>query len=259
KKNNCDIIIGAGGGSSIDIAKCINVFQSNESNFEAIIKNPSLIKNKGVPLIAIPTTAGTGSEATHFAVMYQNKIKYSIAHPNLMPEYAIVDAQFTFNLPPYITACCGFDALGQAIESFWATGADDLSKRYARKAIIKIKGHIIDAVNKSDKYSREELAHGAFLSGKAINISKTTAPHAISYPLTSDFGIPHGHAVALTLGYFFEINENFEDENLAQDRRGADYIRNSMKKLRGILNWSSPAEARKKWFGLMKDCGLGTN
>jgi len=258
-KNNCDLILAAGGGSAIDVAKCVNIYQSNPENFESIITDSSLIKNKGVPLVAIPSTAGTGSEATHFAVIYKENIKYSIAHPYLLPNCAIVDAQFTFDLPSYITACTGFDALCQAVESFWSVQASEVSKGYAREAIIKIRENFLNSIRESDQNSRQQMAHAAFLSGKAINITKTTAPHAISYPLTSDFGIPHGHAVALTLGYFFEINEEFENQVKVNDHRGAAYVKSTMKELREIFNWSSPEESREKWFELMTQAGLGIN
>ena len=256
-KNNCDFIVAAGGGSAIDVAKCVNIYQSNPENFESIIADSSLIENKGVSLVAIPSTAGTGSEATHFAVIYKDNVKYSIAHPYLLPNCAIVDAQFTFDLPPYITACSGFDALCQAIESFWSVQASEISKGYARKAIIKIRENLLNSIRESNQKSRQQMAHAALLSGKAINITKTTAPHAISYPLTTDFGIPHGHAVALTLGYFFEINENFEDEIKVNDQRGASYVKNTMKELRTIFNWRSPEESREKWLELMTQAGLG--
>ena len=145
-KNNCDLILAAGGGSAIDVAKCVNIYQSNPENFESIITDSSLIKNKGVPLVAIPSTAGTGSEATHFAVIYKENIKYSIAHPYLLPNCAIVDAQFTFDLPSYITACTGFDALCQAVESFWSVQASEVSKGYAREAIIKIRENFLNSI-----------------------------------------------------------------------------------------------------------------
>ena len=171
-----------------------------------LLMDSSFIENKGVPLVAVPSTAGTGSEATHFAVIYKENVKYSIAHPYLLPNCAIVDAQFTFELPPYITACSGFDALCQAIESFWSVQASEISKGYAREAIIKIRENLLNSIRESNQKSRQQMAHAALLSGKAINITKTTAPHAISYPFTSLYKISHGHAVSLSLEKFISIS-----------------------------------------------------
>ena len=118
-KNDCDFVIAVGGGSVIDVAKSINVLASNEGKPIDYIKTRRNIENKGKTLVAIPTTSGSGSEATRFAVVYIDKIKYSLEHDFLLSDYAIVDAQFTMNLPRSITASTGMDALCQAIESYW--------------------------------------------------------------------------------------------------------------------------------------------
>ena len=189
--------------SVIDFAKSLNIKISNNNDFKSIVINNDSITNEGLPLVAIPTTAGTGSEATHFSVVYIKDIKQSLSHPLIKPAVAIVDPQFTYNLPPFITACSGLDAFCQAIESYWSVNSSDESKKYAIDAIVKIKNNLIDAVKTSSKESRHELSIASNLSGKAIDITKTTAPHAISYPLTKLFNIPHGYAVALILGHFF--------------------------------------------------------
>lgn len=203
KKNKIDLIIAIGGGSTLDMAKLIRFFYSY--NYDREFKNYSFIQ-KLVPLITLPTTAGTGSEATHFAVVYKNKIKYSVAHEMVLPNIAIVDSTFTYKKLPYLTACAGFDALAQAIEAFWNVNATKESDEYSIKAINLIWENLPIAVHHPTEIVRDKVSEGAHWAGKAINITKTTAPHAFSYPFTTYFGYPHGHAVAMTFPSFLEIN-----------------------------------------------------
>ena len=206
KAFNPDIIIAAGGGSVIDMGKLIRFFHTHEHE-EDIFNGKYCQSGSKVPLIAIPTTAGTGSEATHFAVLYdENKTKHSIASPDILPEYAIVNSALTFGQSQYLTACAGFDALAQGIEAYWNKNATEESDRYAEKAISLIYDSLPEVVAHPNEDLRAKMSEGAYWAGKAINITKTTAPHAFSYPFTSHYGIPHGHAVALTFPYIADFN-----------------------------------------------------
>lgn len=207
KKQKIDLVIAIGGGSTMDVAKAIN----------------GICSEGKVPLIAIPTTAGSGSEATHFAVFYDGKEKVSFAHDYILPTYVILDAQLTMSLPAYVTATTGLDALCQAIESEWARGATEESKQYAQEAKKLILPNIEKAVNNPDIESRKAMLEGANLAGRAINISKTTACHAMAYALTTDFGIAHGHAVALTMPQMLIFNND--------DKKGSEEFTELMKKL----------------------------
>src|SRR3989344_336954 len=120
KKNNCHFVIAVGGGSVIDVAKSINVLAANTGKPIDYIKNIKKIIKKGKTLVAVPTTSGSGSEATKFAVVYIDKTKYSLDNEFILPDYAIVDPQFTISLPKNITASTGMDALSQGIESYWS-------------------------------------------------------------------------------------------------------------------------------------------
>ncbi len=253
KNTKFDLIIAVGGGSVIDMAKLINIIAAQKSiNLIKYVNDNSLITEKGLPLVAIPTTAGTGSEATHFSVIYIDNVKYSLAHDFMLPDYAIVDAKLSFNLPCHIAAISGIDALSQAIESYWSVKSTEKSKSIASKAIILILRVLKDAV-RGDKQAKIIMSRAAHLAGKAINITTTTAPHAISYPITTYCGLPHGHAVAMTLGYFFEIN--FNCTNIV-DLRGAKYLKNTMKELYGMFGVNSPLECKNKWHHLMASIGL---
>ena len=200
---NADCIIAVGGGSAIDMAKLIRYQSLGES------------ANK-VPLFAIPTTAGTGAEATRFAVLYINGVKHSIEHEYILPNYAIIYPPFTYNNPLYLTACTGLDALAQAIEAFWSKNATPESHTYAIKAIQLLWQQLPLLIQSPCPQLRNEVAEGAYWAGRAINITKTTAPHAYSYAFTSDYGYQHGHAVALTLPFFLELNGNDELYSLLQ-------------------------------------------
>jgi alcohol dehydrogenase len=258
RESNPGLIVAIGGGSVIDMAKMINIFSvQKDIDLMDYIEDSALIKKKGAPLVAIPTTIGTGSEATHFAVVYVDKVKYSLAHQFMLPDYVIVDTELSCNLPKNIVASSGMDALSQAVESYWAVKSTNESKEYASEAIVLALGSIKDAV-KGDKKARMMMSKAAYLAGKAINITTTTAPHAISYPITTYFGLQHGHAVALTLGKFFVINNNFHYSDLI-DVRGEEYLKNNMMELFILFGTSSALECRDKWYEIMKSINLESN
>jgi len=257
-ESKCDFIIGVGGGSAMDMAKAISILAKQKANIKEIIKNGIFLENKKIPSVMIPTTAGTGSESTHFSVVYIGKTKYSVAHDSIIPEYAILDPLFTEKLPAYVTACTGMDALCQAIESFWSVNSTDESRMYSKKAIGIIMPNIIKAVNNPKRISRENMLKGSNLSGKAIDIAETTAAHAVSYPITSYFNVPHGHAVALTLPYFIEFNYDIDSKNLL-DKRGIKFFKNKFNELLNTIKVRTPSEAREKFLYIMKKIKLETN
>ncbi len=255
KNTKFDLVIAVGGGSVIDMAKLINILAvQKDSDLVKYINDNTLITEKGLPLVAIPTTAGTGSEATHFSVVYVDNVKYSLAHHFMLPNYAIVDAELSFNLPSHITAASGMDALSQAVESYWAVKSTQESKRFASEAIVLIH-EVLQSAVAGNKKARIIMSKAAHLAGKAINITTTTAPHAISYPITTFFGLQHGHAVALTLGKFFEINYIFHDDDII-DPRGRLYVKNTMVELFKMFDSSTPLECKDNWYKLMSDIGL---
>jgi alcohol dehydrogenase class IV len=258
KRQNFDVIISVGGGSVLDMGKCISVLSTNDGSPEDFVLKRKSIRNKGVPLIRIPTTAGSGSEATHFAVVYIEKKKYSLADPIYMkPEYVIVDPQLTDSMPKNITASSGLDALTQAIESYWNINSTNESKKYSEKAIKLILKNILKAVHNPNKESRNNMAIAANLSGKAINITKTTACHAISYPITSYYNVPHGHAVALTLPSMIVFNSDVNNTDV-KDPRGVDYVKKTMEELLKILETTNFIKAKEKIKDLMINVGLET-
>ncbi len=243
--SGCDLIVAIGGGSAMDTAKLISAFAANtEVDSLGIVKGTELISKKGRPLIAIPTTAGTGSEATHFAVVYHGQRKYSVAHEYIFPEVAVLNPALTMSQPKYLTACSGFDALSQAMESFWSVNSNKESQKHAKEAIALLLESLPKAVNAPDEKSREMVMKSAYLAGKAINISKTTAAHAVSYAFTTFYSVPHGHAVFLTLPEFLEYNHGVSKEDL-NDPRGVEYVKNAIEDLCKMFGANSASEGKE--------------
>ncbi|MCK4763127.1 MAG: phosphonoacetaldehyde reductase [Candidatus Aminicenantes bacterium] len=199
---NIDLIIAVGGGTIIDLTKICALTISNELAGVDEVLTGKTFDNK-IDLAFIPTTAGTGSEATTFAVVYKDKKKFSILSPTMLPRYTILDPHLLRSLPEKVLNATLLDALAQGIESMWAAGGTDESREYARIAI----SSVLTGLEETDATKKlEAFLLGAHFSGRAINISKTTISHAISYPLTSYFGIPHGIAVFLTLPQIARLN-----------------------------------------------------
>ena len=232
--SNCKIIVSVGGGSVVDMAKLINYFHNsgieNIEDSDTVINNPELVTH-----ICLPTTAGSGAEATHFAVMYIGNTKYSIAHSNLIPDYIIIDPELHYSQTPYQKAVSGVDALAQSIESFWSVQSTEESRLYSQKALELVWNNLGKAVHESDESAHLKLAIGANMAGRAINIAKTTAPHALSYGFTKYAGLPHGHAVALTLPYFLGAHSQIKEEN-CNDKRGVEHVLMVIEIIAKIMN-----------------------
>lgn len=193
--NNCDFILAIGGGSSMDTAKCIKLYAGCQIEADAIPKN---IVPNNIPLAVMPTTAGSGSESTRFAVVYLNGKKQSVTDLSILPSYVFLDSGVLETLPQYQKKSAMLDAFCHSVESYWSVNSNEESKEYSASALKLIKEHK-DGYLSGDKHSAKMIMRAANLAGKAINISQTTAAHAMSYKLTSVFGIAHGHAAFICL------------------------------------------------------------
>lgn len=203
RNNQCDAIIAIGGGSSIDVAKCIKLYSSMEDTKVYLEQE---YKENDVTLIAIPTTSGTGSESTRYAVIYYEGKKQSVTHDSIVPKYAILDYRNLVTLPLYQKKCTMLDAMCQSIESWWSVNATKESREYSRQALNTLMFNMKDYLaNKDD--GNAEMLEASNYAGKAINITQTTAAHAMSYKLTSLYGIPHGRAVFMCLPFIWKLME----------------------------------------------------
>lgn len=251
------VILAVGGGSVLDTAKLIAVFSAQTAAPHDIVYGGTSIATAGPPVIAVPTTAGTGAEATHFAVVYAKGTKFSVAHESIRPRYAVVDPELTHSAPPTLTAVTGFDAFGQAIESLWSVHSTAESAAYAREALQLARDNLWRAVHAPSAAVRHAMSKAAHLAGRAINIARTTAPHALSYAMTSHFGVPHGQAVALTLGEVLAYNSRVTVDDVV-DHRGAAYVRQVMAEIQGLVGGADAATAREQVAALTESVGLAT-
>lgn len=250
-----DLVIAVGGGSVMDLAKTVRSVGPHSDTALPYALGERTAGPSRASLVAIPTTAGTGSEATHFAAIYVDGRKYSIADPSMQPDHVILDPELTYSMPPAVTAVTGLDALCQAIESFWSVRSTEASRALARRAVALALGHLERAVNDPDPAARAAMCSASHLAGRAIDESFTTAPHALSYVLTSGFGVPHGHAVALTLGAVLEYNAH-ATEDTCSDPRGIDYVLETMADVIGMLGANDAAGARRRFEVLVASVGL---
>ncbi len=202
KGSEYDTVIAIGGGSVIDAAKSAAILADHDGPIHDYLSGKKTISRDGLPLIAVPTTAGTGSEVTPWATVwdFQQGKKYSLSSPHMFPSEAIVDPVLTLSLPSLLTAMCGIDALCHAFESYWARGSQPVSGLFAREAIRLILGNLTKVFSRpNDLGARSNMALGSLLAGYAFSNTRTTAIHSISYPLTLKYKIPHGFACGITL------------------------------------------------------------
>ena len=206
KKYSPDLIVAIGGGSVIDYAKISNVLVDCEDIKLKIINSNYEIKKKFANLVAIPTTAGSGAEVTSNAVIYIDGIKYSIESKELRPDNFFLVPDLVLSANNKIKSSAGFDAIAQALESLISKKSNFKSVSFAKKSLeISLKNYI-EFISKPNLNNAGAMCLASNLAGEAINISKTTAPHAVSYPFSSLYGISHGHAVSLTIDKFLKFN-----------------------------------------------------
>ena len=216
-----DLIIAVGGGSVIDLAKISNlVWVDNQLQKNVQKNNLNKIKKKYCKLIVLPTTAGSGAETTSGAVIYIKGIKYSIDSSHVKPDVYVLYPNLHKNIDRKNRASSGLDAISQALESLISMKSNKKSVFFAKKSLKLSFKYFLKSLKKPTDFNLFQMSLAANYAGRAIDISKTTAPHAISYYFTEKHNVSHGHAVFLTLIKFFEynflnLNKSNSDFNLA--------------------------------------------
>lgn len=256
KESMSRLIVSVGGGTAIDIGKLVNYFAATGGDPAAYPGAAGSQDASFAPLLAVPTTAGSGSEATHFAVLYDGAQKLSVAHEELVPSHAWLNEEFTASMSTYQAAVSAFDAFAQAVESYWAVGSTSESRQDSAEAVRLCLRHMEGAVGTAAVGHRGGMLKAAHLAGRAINVAKTTAAHAMSYALTAHYGLAHGHAVAMTLPALFEANAEVSDFDV-NDRRGAAHVRGVIEELCALLGAVSAEGAAFKIRELTARIGLG--
>ena len=255
----CDTLLAVGGGSAIDVAKCIKLAVLAKEGNDAII--PPLVNTRvecdgfRISFIAIPTTAGTGSESTHNAVMYYEGAKQTVTNDGILPDIAILEPKVLKTLPLYQKKCTMLDALCQGIESWWSVNSTEESYEYSRKTIELIMANWRKFIFENDDEAAANIMLGANYGGKAINITATTAAHAMSYKITSLYKLPHGHAVAVCLPEIWEYMIGHMDKCV--DHRGSEYLTSIFSSLAQTMGCQNPSEAIAKFRQMLADMEIG--
>ncbi|MFD1415793.1 iron-containing alcohol dehydrogenase [Oceanobacillus jeddahense] len=206
--NEYDALIGIGGGSVLDATKILSVMFTNAGSIEDKL-GTDLVKNKGIPTVLIPSTAGTGSEVTPNAIVTlpDEELKIGMVSKYLLPNLVILDPVLTLSLPKHITAATGMDAFTHAFESFISNKANLISDMFALESIRLISDSIVEAYeNGSNIEAREKMLVGSMYGGMALTSAGTAAVHALAYPLGGKFNISHGVANSMLLPYVTEFN-----------------------------------------------------
>ncbi len=199
-----DLILAVGGGCVMDLAKISSLFKISKDLKKRIINSDFNIKKTKV--LAIPTTAGSGAEVTPNAVVYINSIKYSVEGPQIKPNFFYLIPQLLMSSNSLLDATAGFDAISQSIESMFSKKSNKESLSFSKRSLKILLKQSVNFVNKKNITNAHQMSIGANLAGRAIAISKTIAPHALSYSFTTLYGIPHGHAVSLSFNQILKFN-----------------------------------------------------
>ena len=242
-----DLILAVGGGAVIDYAKIANIVDVRDDLADLIINYSYPFTKKYTKLAVIPTTAGSGAEVTSNAVIYVNGIKQSFESELLIPDNFFLIPEFLMSAPNKIKASAGFDAIAQALESLVSKKSNNQSVEYASKSLKISFNNYISFLNNPNLKNATEMSIASNLAGKAISISKTTAPHATSYPFTSLFNISHGHAVGLFFESFFKFNfDNLKRSETSFDlKKRFDLIFNLLD-VKNISDFNSKITLMKK-------------
>lgn len=259
EESQYDAILAVGGGSTIDVAKCIKLAALSKEGATALI--PPLVSQRvsiecsELPLVAIPTTAGTGSESTHNAVIYYEGAKQTVTNDGILPDFAILESSVLYTLPIYQKKCTMMDAFCQGIESWWSVNSTDESRGYSKKTVELVIAHWRQYIFDNDPKATRQIMLAANYSGRAINIAQTTAAHAMSYKITSLFKLPHGHAVAVCLPEIWKYM--LEHPEKCKDERGRSHVETVFNHIAEAMGAASPHDAIKTFYAMMEAMNLG--
>jgi alcohol dehydrogenase len=208
REHETDLVIGFGGGSSMDVAKLVAVLAGSEQPLNQIYGIGN-VKGARLPLVQVPTTAGTGSEVTNIAIVTTGETtKMGVVAPQLYADLALLDAELTLGLPPLVTAATGIDAMVHAIEAYTSKHKKNpLSDILAREALRLLSTNVLTAVeNGGDRAARQAMLLGACLAGQAFSNAPVAAVHALAYPIGGIFHVPHGLSNSLVLPHVLRFN-----------------------------------------------------
>lgn len=246
----CDLVAAVGGGSAMDVAKCIRLYGRMDPNQDLL--EQELVPNEA-ELLAIPTTAGSGSEATRFAVIYRQGIKVSVADDQCLPTAVLLDPAVLRPLPELQRKCTMLDALCHGMESFWAVEACAESRRLSAQAIRLLLTHAEAYLGNEDE-GNAAMQRSAYLAGQAINLTRTTAGHAMAYGLTTRYGLPHGQAVAICVAKLWPFMASHPEPSAAPG--GAAALERTFQELAAAMDCACVQDAIRRFQALLDGLGL---
>lgn len=249
-ETGCDMVAAIGGGSAMDTAKCIKMYVTMDDSTDYITQK--IIPND-IEFFAVPTTAGTGSEATRYAIIYHNGNKVSVTDNSCIPTAVMFDPTVLKTLPDYQKKATMLDALCHAVESYWSVHSTQESQAYAEEAIRMIFSSMGGYLANTDA-GNADMLKASNIAGKAINITATTAGHAMCYKLTTKYGLAHGHAAALCVKALFPFMA--ENTSLCKDARGEEYFKNMLNELAHIMGCDTASSAAESFGTLVDSLGL---
>ncbi|WP_050514700.1 phosphonoacetaldehyde reductase [Streptomyces rimosus] len=266
RRHRVDGVVAIGGGSVLDTGKAVALLAPGEQSVAQAVDleaGPAAARpglSRGTGLVAVPATAGSGAEATRTATVWDEREqrKRALDHAGLFPDLAVVDPLLTMSAPDRVWRSCGLDALAQAVESSWAVAADAASLRFSVPAV-RLAAEGLEAVltDPGDEAARTVLSCASVFAGLAIAGTRTTVPHAVSYPMTLRYGIPHGHACALTLGAVLRFNAAVTAQD-CRDPRGPEHTTGVLRAVCRQLGARTPAQANRRLDTLLTRLELPT-
>ena len=261
-----DLVIGMGGGSAIDAAKFCAALTTNKGDAKEYFYDEKEFSKPSVPLVAITTTAGTGSEVTQYGVYTDTEkdLKQGISTPVFFPQKSIVDPVLTVSMSKDLTSATGLDAFSHGIESLWSPKAFPLSQLFSAEAIKLVYDNLINTIHKPfDIELRTSMSYAQLLAGYSISLAGTNAMHAFSYPLTVKYNVPHGTACAVTtIGFMNAVKKEKQKElQMISNAIGADNIDDAISKIEQFLHTAGVKKLSE--YGISKtdldDLVNGTN
>lgn len=255
RENGYGFLVALGGGSALDCAKAAASICLTQDSIRKYHGTGVAMPQEHLPLIAVPTTAGTGSEVTCVSVLtdHENGKKSPIVSNAFYPAVAVIDPELTYSMPPKVTASTGIDVLCHALEGFWSKGHQPVCDSLALHACTLVFSYLERAWSDgTDAEAREKMAEASVIAGMAFTLPKTTASHACSFPLTNIYHIPHGEACGLTIDYFARINASVENGRLETFVRKLGFT--------DVDDMATQIHAMKERMGLrndLKDLQLG--
>ncbi|KFI92685.1 NAD-dependent methanol dehydrogenase [Bifidobacterium saguini DSM 23967] len=226
REKHLKFVVAMGGGSAMDLAKSAASIALTNDSIAEYHGTGKAMPQEHLPIIAVPTTAGTGSEVTCVSVLTNRALgkKAPIVSDGFFPSVAIIDPELTYSVPPHVTASTGMDVLSQAIEGYWSKGHQPICDACAIHAAPLVFKYLPIAVAEpNNAEARQKMCEASVIAGLAFTLPKTTSSHACSFPLTNIHGIPHGEACGLTLDWFARINKDAQHGRVQEFARAIGF------------------------------------